>query len=111
MQEVYWAQRLTQWNSRKQFELFSTPREGADAARNERYDEAKSVRGRHLGHILDNEAIAQSGRTGNRVFGRHLQRAGEIEGPTTSRERLPSIYAGQAWILSKAENFVKVQSW
>ena len=40
VQEVYWAQRLTRWNGRKQFKLFSTPREGADAARNEPHDEA-----------------------------------------------------------------------
>ena len=42
VQEVYWAQRLTGWNGRKQFELLSTPREGADTVRHERYDEAKA---------------------------------------------------------------------
>ncbi|KAF3759929.1 putative capsule polysaccharide biosynthesis protein [Cryphonectria parasitica EP155] len=37
--EVYWAQHLTQWSGRRQFELLSRPRDGA--AHNEAYKEAE----------------------------------------------------------------------
>lgn len=39
VQEVYWAQRLTMWDGRKQFDLLATSRKAE--ARDERYDEAE----------------------------------------------------------------------